>query len=50
MRDRDLLDCADAGSSCHKMARRQSQGLFVRIVALSIIVEAKKQRKGGIQT
>jgi hypothetical protein len=41
------LDCTTAGSFLKKMARRQSQGQFVRIVGrhyrrLSIIVEAEK--------
>ncbi len=44
------LDCADAGLSFSKMARRQSQGRIVRIVALLLIAQTSAQRKGEMQT
>ena len=44
------LDCADAGLSFSKMARRQSQGLFVTIVVELLIAQMTAQKKGGKQT
>ena len=43
------LDCADAGLSSSKMARRQSEGLFVTIVVYLLIAQMTAQMKGGMQ-